>query len=200
MYDGSYVIDQNHYCHCACFIQYKTNLKRKPWTEDQAIKYLQPLKNKTEEITNKAYYLGQLAEWYCQFYGQKIMPNKAKQLVNMIADGRYKDITIKIPVEDLYQMFIRNQDKLKKINYQLEAKKIRTGQSLTVESMFAYDIAVIINDYNDYCEWKQAALEESVLKKQSLNAQRTQIDYTIFKKYHRSENKGADISDIIDDI
>lgn len=44
MYDGSYVIDQNHYCHCACFIQYKTNLKRKPWTEDQAIKYLQPLK------------------------------------------------------------------------------------------------------------------------------------------------------------
>lgn len=200
MYDGSYVIDQNHYCHCACFIQYKTNLKRKPWTEDQAIKYLQPLKNKTEEITNKTYYLGQLAEWYCQFYGQKIMPNKAKQLVNMIADGRYKDITIKIPVEDLYQMFIRNQDKLKKINYQLEAKKIRTGQSLTVESMFAYDIAVIINDYNDYCEWKQAALEESVLKKQSLNARRTRIDYTIFKKYHRSENKGADISDIIDDI
>lgn len=123
MYDGSYVIDQNHYCHCACFIQYKTNLKRKPWTEDQTIKYLQPLKNKTEEIANKAYYLGQLAEWYCQFYGQKIMPNKAKQLVNMIADGRYKDITIKIPVEDLYQMFIRNQDKLKKINYQLEAKK-----------------------------------------------------------------------------
>lgn len=42
------------------------------------------------------------------------MPNKAKQLINMIADGRYKDITIKIPVEDLYQMFIRNQDKLKK--------------------------------------------------------------------------------------
>lgn len=66
--------------------------------------------------------------------------------------------------------------------------------------MFAYDIAVIINGYNDYCEWKQAALEESVLKKQSLNARRTQIDYTIFKKYHRSENKGADISDIIDDI
>lgn len=50
------------------------------------------------------------------------MPNKAKQLVNMIADGRYKDITIKISVEDLYQMFIRNQDKLKKLIINLRQK------------------------------------------------------------------------------
>lgn len=67
----------------------------------------------------------------------KIMPNKAKQLINMIADGRYKDITIKIPVEDLYQMFIRNQDKLKKLIINLRQKN-------TNRTIFNYRIYVCV--------------------------------------------------------
>lgn len=201
IYDGSYVLNKNHYCHCACFIQYKTSLKKGTWTKEQSIKYLQPLKKKTENIVKKTYYLNRLFDWYCQFYGKRIIPVKSKQLINSIVNGQYKDVNIKIPTEDLFEMLAQNQEKLKQINYQLEIKNLHMGKDVTTEAMFAYDIAVVINDYDNYLEQKQLILQENALKKKRLSANRNgQIDYTVFKKYHRSENKGADIYSVIDDI
>lgn len=201
-YDGSFVYDKKHYCHCHCFINYKTSLKKGKISADDCEKYLISLKKATNQIVLNTQYNKLFVEWYCNFYNKTILTPYARTLVSQVINGGYKDLTKRISIYELYEMFSLKTNELQNINTTLIAKNKARGKVSNADSLFAYDMAVIINEYDDYLERKEKIKQDKINRKRMMSERlNNNIDYSLYKNYHKQQGDNCfDIRSVIDEI
>lgn len=201
-YDGSFVYDKKHYCHCHCFTEHKTSLKKGKKNIDECEKYLKSLKQNTQLIVLNAKCNTLLIEWYCLFFSKTTITPYARKLISQVVSGEYKNINKPIPIYELYDMFRLKATELKGINTTLISKNKQRGIRCNIDSIFAYDIAVIVNQYDDYVQWKESIKQDKLNRKRMLEQRlNDKIDYSLYKNYHKQSNKTIfDISSVIDEI
>ena len=118
-----------------------------------------------------------------------------------INNGKFKGLNEGISYEDLLYMFKQKKDFLNKI----ADKKRREGNEFkNGKHRLNYDLAVIINKYDDYKKWKKKQILIEASNKKDEEDNKNQIDYKYIncnasEKYDKDEEVvGVDINDILE--
>lgn len=125
-------------------------------------------------------------------YNFRVIPTNIWRKLNSIYKGEYKNINIPIPAEHLLDMWERKNKELT-IIYQNNLKK---GKVFTNESLFNYDLAILLNQYDSYLKW----LEKNK-KELSVNLNNKEINNSVKIARNIINNYGTNkTKDIIDDV
>lgn len=123
-----------------------------------------------------------------------------KRIVDVIS-GKTDKCDCIIPIEDLYDMWQRKLEMLRKINDKL-AKNSDT--EIDTDSLIMYDLTVLVRKYNGYLKWKQKQkILESETKKENSNIDTIlvqSISNISSGKCCENDNTDDEIVDIVDDI
>ncbi|HBJ1650883.1 TPA: hypothetical protein LA460_000102 [Clostridium botulinum] len=115
-----------------------------------------------------------------------------------ITNGTYRGLKEPISYEDLLAMFISKQQYLSKIYQSNIAKGKQFNKPI---DRFNYDLAIIINKYDSYKQWKekQKIIQADIQIQNKKNKEEAIIDYDKINK-NRTVNNEVDIIDILEDI
>lgn len=116
-----------------------------------------------------------------------------------INNGEYKGLKEGISYEDLLYMFKTKQKYLISI-YQQNISKGKTFKDN--QSLFNYDLAIIINKYDSFKQWKekQKIIQADIKINNQQEKENIKIDYKKVNTRTTNTNEDIDISDILDDI
>lgn len=116
-----------------------------------------------------------------------------------INNGEYKGLKEGISYEDLLYMFKTKQKYLISV-YQQNISKGKPFENK--QSLFNYDLAIIINKYDSFKQWKekQKIIQADVKSKIQQEKENIKIDYKKINATTTNTNEDIDISDILDDI
>lgn len=137
-----------------------------------------------------------LVEYIYKEYEVSSLPKIFFIKLNEINTGAYKGLNVGIPYEDLLDMLKRKQNYLRRIYM----NNVTNGKEMTTIQRINYDLAVIVNKYDDYLKWKekQVILESDIEKDKKEYEKEKDIDYS--KIGSKNTSIEDDISSIIDDI
>lgn len=146
--------------------------------------------NRKQNLTNLINYF---KEVYCVTVFPKYFYTKLAQINN----GTYKGVLKGIPYEDLLEMFKIKQKQLDSISF----NKSKKGESIKGIQRINYDIAILINKYDEYSSWKN---KQKILASQSVidvkkEENEIKIDYSKISNT-KKEEKDMGIFDIVNDI
>ena len=123
-----------------------------------------------------------------------------KRILNVIS-GKTDKCDCIIPIEDLYDMWQRKLEMLRKINDKLVKN---SDTEIDTDSLIMYDLTVLVRKYNGYLKWKQKQkILESETKKENSNTDTIlvqSISNISSGKYSKNDNTDDEIVDIVDDI
>ena len=123
-----------------------------------------------------------------------------KRILNVIS-GKTDKCDCIIPIEDLYDMWQRKLEMLRKINDKLVKN---SDTEIDTDSLIMYDLTVLVRKYNGYLKWKQKQkILESETKKENSNTDTIlvqSISNISSSKYSKKDNTDDEIVDIVDDI
>jgi hypothetical protein len=140
----------------------KRNIPTQEEAEILANQLIEENKNFINEIINKNH----LYLWLQRKYNLTIIPTYIYQKLADIYNGTWKDINIKIPPEDILDMFKRQWHNLEQINIY----NINKGKKLSPENRLNYDLSVIINKSSSYYEWRRKQEEQQIEMIQSIES------------------------------
>lgn len=175
----------------------KLQLEQEEKEKEHLEKEKAKMKSKMLE-NNRVEYRNQFYKYISEEYNIKVIPKYIYKKVATINNGTYKGLSIGIPYEDLLDMFKRKQNFLNK-TYDKKASK---GETMTQIQRINYDLAVIINKYDDYLKWKhqQEILQHNIQKEIEMENSDIKIDYSKIKANTKRDDNEADICDIINDL
>jgi len=160
------VLQSKKYYHYDCFIEKEINKKRNVLTKEEienlASQLIEENKNFINEIINKNH----LYLWLQKKYNLTMIPTYIYQKLADIYNGTWKDINIKIPPEDILDMFKRQWHNLE----QIHISNINKGKKLSPENRLNYDLSVIINKSSSYYEWRKKQEEQQIEMMQSIES------------------------------
>lgn len=123
-----------------------------------------------------------------------------KRILDVIS-GKTDKCNCIIPIEDLYDMWQRKLEMLRKINDKLVKN---SDTEIDTDSLIMYDLTVLVRKYNGYLKWKQKQkILESETKKENSNTDTIlvrSISNISSGKYSKKDNTDDEIVDIVDDI
>lgn len=123
-----------------------------------------------------------------------------KRIVDVIS-GKTDKCDCIIPIEDLYDMWQRKLEMLRKINDKLVKN---SDTEIDTDSLIMYDLTVLVRKYNGYLKWKQKQkILESETKKENSNIDTIlvqSISNISSGKCCENDNTDDEIVDIVDDI
>lgn len=142
---------------------------------------------------NRAEYKELFITYLKETYGMVELPKTIYSKIALINSGNFKNLNVAIPYEHLLDMFKRKQKYLTKI-YMHNVSK---GKEMTPSQRLNYDIAVIINKYDDYLNWlnKQKVLESNNETKKEIK-----VDYSKLNISTKNTKNATDILSILDDL
>lgn len=149
---------------------------------------------KSKEL-NRRKNLDNLIRYLTSVYNVTYYPSFFYKKLAEINSGTHKGMTTGIPYDDLLDMFQKKRGYLDKVAF----NNNKIGKVMTGLSRINYDLAILINKYDEYLSWKnkQKVIENSVnVEKEDKG--KINIDYKKIK--HTSEDVGLDVSDILNDI
>lgn len=156
--------------------------------------------NSKKREKNRTENLNRLIKYFIEVYDVTVFPTFFYKKLADINRGTYKGVNTGIPYIDILDMFKRKQKYLNSI----ASKNSRTGKQIVGINRVNYDLAIIINKYDEYLNWKnkQKILESSINDGLSENKNIENINYSKFVTDNiRSENnEDVDIGDILEDI
>lgn len=177
------------------------------FSEECRLKINSKNKKTVEKWSTNLKNISLLSEQTVQFYSETIIKDDIYRLIqdnymsmvpqsvfvrlDSIYDGTYKGMSIPIPPADLLDMW---QQKLPYLN-KVRQKNITLGKEMTPVQRLAYDLAILINKYQSYLEWKnkQKVFEEEVTQNAILTDQ--------FKNNQiKKDDENNDISELVNDI
>ncbi|WP_195618713.1 hypothetical protein [Clostridium paraputrificum] len=162
----------------------------------ELIKEQNKLNAKQREI-NRTENRNKFFNYIMEVYAVSVIPKYVYKKIAEINNGNYKGLSEGITYEDLLDMFIKKKGFLDKIHMKNTVK----GNNMNSLSRFNYDLAVIINKYDSYKDWKrqQQLLQADII--QSQNKENAYIDYKKIKAdVKQDKDNEIDVSDIISDI
>jgi hypothetical protein len=211
-------IKENKQCfHMNCFID-KQNIKglseeainekikvlRQQMAEEQKIKdqkELEKVQKKNSIFRDKLLdeeYKKQFITWIQEVYNINNLDKSFYIKLANINNGTYKDLQERISYEDLLYMFKTKQSYLDKI----ANDKIKKGQPFQdSKHRLNFDLAVIINKYDSYKQWKekQKLLEIEVKKDLEIKKDKG-IDINKLNNNRKKQENNYNIEDILNDI
>ena len=191
------VLQNKKYYHYDCFIKKEMSRKRNIPTQQEAeilaSQLIEENKNFINEIINKNH----LYLWLQRKYNLTIIPTYIYQKLADIYNGTWKDINIKIPPEDILDMFKRQWHNLEQINI----NNINKGKKLSPESRLNYDLSVIINKSSSYYEWRRKQEEQQIEMIQSIESSQSTNNFRSSMGIEQNTtNKEKDLSQYLEEI
>lgn len=170
--------------------------ERKKCSLDQIDFYV----NEADKYIKKVFSELDLCCFIREVYNIKTVP--WKRIIDIIS-GKTDKCNCVIPIEDLYDMWQRKLNFLKKQNEKLTHN---SSSEISQDNLIMYDLAILINKYNSYLKWKeQQRILEIENEKENSNTE-TILTQTISSISSPFENNKVNISDddeiadIVDDI
>lgn len=196
----TFIIDNNKYIHTKCFIQHKTNLKKGAWSIEKCEQKINELHDYTQQEVSNRIKRKKLTDWIFKTYNISYMPQYFYTKLESIYNGTYKGLSKSVPPEDLLDMWQRKINYLDKVNQ----KNKMNGKVMDNSIRINYDLAILLNKYDSYLEWKQ---EQQIIKndiQNSINENKGKIDYNNIAANRQIQNnkddKNIDIDKILDEI
>lgn len=197
-YDGSFVIYEGGYYCSSCLFEKRTNSRTRKdrWPKEEADAKLAALKKATEDYFHFQETKEKLFEYIEQTYTPSYLAPAFYEKMNSIFDGTLKGLRIPIPPEDILDMFQRQQSKLDK-----QAIK-KWGSAQPVPSVrINYDLAILLNKYDKYLDWKRAKEIETQEAVQNAEERSSTEQYVyIAPQVQHQVSDEVNIASILDDL
>lgn len=161
---------------------------------EETMKKIQAKNNELDRRKN----LDNLSDYLCEvYYINGLSPYFYTKLAKANS-GTLKGMKEGISYEDMLDMFKRKQSYLDKVAH----RNKQLGKEMIGISRVSYDLAIIINKYDEYKQWKNKQKVLSSIANIEIEKENndTKIDYSKFKTNKDTSNNGLDIGDILDDI
>ena len=199
-----FIYYQQSYYHYDCFIKFQTD--KKCLTLDNAIKLANEMVIKTtkSDYVNSLIDRDRLTYWIYDNYNLTVLPVLFFQKIKQINDGTFA-VRINAPISyyDLLQIFKKMKTYLDKVNNNNERK----GKKIDLLKRIDYDLAIVINNYDEYLKWKQKQkteeIEKKIIKDDIVLKNDMQFNNTISLMQRKNTNDYNDeinISDILDEV
>jgi len=199
-----FIYYQNSYYHYDCFIKFQTG--KKLLTLDKAKELADEMVIKTIEsdYVNSLIDRDRLTYWIYDNYNLTVLPVLFFQKIKQINDGTFA-VRINAPISyyDLLQIFKKMKTYLDKVNNNNERK----GKKIDLLRRIDYDLAIVINNYDEYLKWKQKQkteeIEKKIIKDDILLKNDMKFNNTISlmqRKNTNNHNDEINISDILDEV
>lgn len=202
--------------HKKCFAKNKKGL-RKPWgwddemldeyfksVEQSTVKRVDELLSKKKkqdenrELANiKEEERVKLFDFIRDTYAPAVVPNAFYAKVNQIIAGNYYKFRGSIPPLELYDMWVQAKPRLDRMIANKEAK----GEDMS--RRWDYDLAVLLNQYPSYLEWKRKQDSIRMETESRTNQNLTQMLVKKNRQVPQKQDVGKveiDISSILDEI
>lgn len=214
---NDYVKFRNGFCETKCFIKHKRNKgivediiqleleellkitkeEKRIRSEKELEETKKKIKAKSKEINRKENH-NKLVNYFMDTYSIRVIPQYFYSKLAQINNGTFKGISKGIPYNHLYEMFKIKQSELDRIANNCKKK----GNELVGISRLNYDLAVIVNKYDGYLQWKQKQeILEAEAVKQKQEEREAKVNYKYIEKVSKSRNDDdLNICDLVDDI
>lgn len=201
--EDKFIYYNNCYYHYNCFIKRRMLKNENTLTEEEIIKIADDLvlKTKDNKTVKNSIDLDRLTYWLYENYNISSLPNLFFIKLKKINDGKYANRLSKpIFYYELLQIFIKMKTYLDKINYKNEHKDKKMTGSQRVE----YDLAIVINNYDEYIKWRQKQATESIEKQEIKDdisiKNNIQTENIVEVRRSNNEDKEINIADLLDEL
>jgi len=147
---ASVYFKKSHF-HDECFISMLLSKKKNPPTRETAIAILNQLKLESNIVISEMITKNHLYKWLQKSYDLAIIPGFFFQRLEEVYQGSYKGLSEAISPTDVYYIWRHKKDKFDQIN-NYQSKK---GKNIVGVSRLAYDLAIVISEYDSYKKWKE---------------------------------------------
>lgn len=193
-----YIYSYSNFYHYDCFI--KALMEKNKYTSKKAqdLAEIQFKKTLTNQSVQKNIDKDRLFYWIYDNYNINVLPNYVYTKFSNIADGTFsKRVIVPISYFDLLCIF-------KKMKKTLDKEYIRNkqkGKIFDAVGRINYDLAIVINNYDKYLEWKERNRGRNIQKKEVVSDIKSmqQSGVPTKEKNKETNEKMINISDIIDD-
>lgn len=135
------------------------------------------------------------------FFNIKTISQPVWKKLSQLYNGTYSKFEGKIPPDHLLDMLEQKRDYLQKTN-----DKLQSSKEWSVDSLIHYDLAILMNKYNDYLAWREKqkvlavelndsvqseVLTETIAKAENRNLKKEQTE---------NNNMSDEIINLVDDI
>lgn len=184
--------------HSGCFKQMCTrkasNKIAKPcWA--YALEHLDEITHESKTYYENLYTRDILNKFLLNHYDLEFVPPKFWTRLADVNNGSYKNIGVPIPTSDILTMW---KIKLHTLDGIAESNKIH-GNQMAAQDRLIYDLAILVNKYNSFCEWR----EKQKILEASEKIERKQSDRLIINQIvlpQETTKKKDDILDMVDEI
>jgi hypothetical protein len=189
--------DKGSYYHFNCLVENKLNKRGNKLSKEEIenkIKQIQNEKDNIDHIKN-CLLKNRFYKWLQNSYGVVSIPTYFFTKIDNVLIGEYKELSVPIPLEDLFDMWQRKKKELDGIY----SSNIKKGNSMDSMARLSYDLAVIINKYDSYLKWKaqQKAMAGEIQKE----LEETKIDFNkVNQTVAKQQTDTASIGDILDEV
>ena len=200
-----FIYYNNKYYHYNCFIKYKSENNEYNLSQEQIINMADEmvLKTKTIKSVIDSINKDRLIYWIYDYYNVSTLSSLFFQKLTMINNGTYSDkLIVPISCYDLLQIYKKMKSYLNKVNSNNE----RNGKNISLTNRIHYDLAIILNNYDEYIKWKQKQKTENVEKIKLQEEIKSKKDIcinnitSIKKNQNQNNNKEINIAEILDEV
>lgn len=194
-----YIYSSANFYHYECFIKALTEKNKYTPDKVQNLADIQFKKTLTNQSVQQNIDKDRLFYWLYDNYNIKVLSNYVYTKIANITDGTFsKRIISPISYSDLLCIFKRMKKTLDK-EY---LKNKQKGKEFDAVGRINYDLAIVINNYDKYLEWKEKNRGRSLQKEEVINDIKTMHQSNIVTEHKKNKEvngKMINISDIIDD-
>ena len=201
---GKFIYYQQSYYHYDCFVKFQTEKKSLAFNEAKELADEMVIKTIESDYVNSLIDRDRLTYWIYDNYNLTVLPVLFFQKIKQINDGTFA-VRINAPISyyDLLQIFKKMKTYLDKVNNNNERK----GKKIDLLRRIDYDLAIVINNYDEYLKWKQKQkteeIEKKIIKDDIVLKNDMQFNNTISlmqRKNTNNHNDEINISDILDEV
>lgn len=203
-----FIYYENKYYHYDCFIKYKIKNNEYGLTLEQITKSADELVLKTKSYKNvkESIDRDRLTYWLYENYNVSVLPSLFFSKLALINEGKFSGrINVPISCYDLLQIFKKMKSHLDKINNKNE----RMGKTMASFQRVNYDLAIVLNNYDEYVKWKQKQknevvekqqLQDEIKSKNNINTNNITLLQKNVSNIQNKENEEINIADLLDEV
>lgn len=199
-----FIYYNNKYYHYDCFLKNIFENNKKGLSPEDIITYVdKKLLNTIEsKSVRDSIDRDRLVYWIYENYNVTMLSNLFFTKLTNINKGKYSNnITVPISFYDLLQIFIKMKPRLDKIN----GKNEREGKHFSAQGRIDYDLAIVLNNYDDYVKWKQKQkaknTQEKQLQEEIKSKSNIQTDNIVtVQRSRQNEDTELNISELLDEL
>lgn len=189
----------NNFYHKNCYIKKELSKKLNKKTEEEIKQYIEENNDMIQNYLMEMICKCDLNEFIKEMYQFNSVPTSVYTTLEEVYQGRYKGMNKPIQVSDLLDMWVQKKNYLLKV----AEDNRRKGKDLNGFIQFRYDLAILVNKYDKYLEFKRKqrlAIEEEQKRKEEI---KEQINYdSLHNRTYKNKEKEKkfDIYSILDEL